>query len=344
LYPGIAVAETLKKEDPSGAVSFVGSGRGIEEEILKMEGFEHQSLSIGRLKGEGWREKIRTLFRIPSAIREAQTILATRMPDVVFGIGGYSSGPVIIAALLKRLPRAILEPNTIPGLTNRILGRFAQKIFISFPETARFFPRKKVRLTGTPVREELTEIGRNRVPAAPGKLFTILVLGGSQGATAINQAIVDLLPTFDGEKVKVIHQTGSKDFTWVKNAYDKSLMPHAVSPFIKDMAAVYREADLVVSRAGASTIAELIETRSPSILVPYPYAADNHQKYNALSIVQAGGAEMVLNERMGEILGNRILYYMENRKYLERMKDGLSNLRKVPAAEAVAKEFLEMVR
>ncbi len=345
IFPGIAVAEALKKREAASEVLFVGSERGLEEEILKKEDLPHVSLRVGRLKGEGFRQRLRTFVRLPGSLLQARSILAQTCPDVVLGIGGYSSGPVILAALLRRIPRAILEPNAIPGFTNRVLGRFVGKICISFAETARFFPKTKTRLTGTPVRRVLTEIGEKRRPLPGGdRPFTILLFGGSQGATALNKAMVALLPALEnsGKSFRIIHQTGSQDREWVRKAYENSKIPSVVEAFIGDMAAVYREADLVVSRAGASSIAELIETRSASILVPYPYAADDHQRFNAQSLSGIGAAEILLNRDLESKLGARILHYEAKRSELETMREKLATLRKVPAADAVAAECLAM--
>ncbi len=352
LFPGIAVGEFLRKADSKGEVRFIGSERGMEETILKEAGFERQSLAVGRLKGEGWRERMRTFLRLPRSLIRARRLLVAWPPDAVLGIGGYSSGPVILAACLKRIPRAILEPNSIPGLTNRLLARFTNRIFISFSETASFFPRGKVLVTGTPVRQSLTAIGQRRGKIPPGPPLTkggrgdfrILVFGGSQGATALNRAFVDLLPRLEesGRPFWIHHQTGENDFESVREAYAKSRIPHRVSPFIHEMDEAYEEADLVVARAGASTVAEIIETASPSILVPYPFAADDHQRFNALSLVTVGGASLILNRELGECLGERILFFEAHREELRRMSERLVDLRKVPAAEAVAKECLHL--
>lgn len=347
LFPGIAVAEALKEIDPKGEVRFVGSERGIEEEILKREGFPREALAVGRIKGEGWTARFRTVLKLPAAFWAARGILVHWMPDLVLGIGGYSSGPVVLAAFFARIRRAILEPNAIPGFTNRVLGRFVNRIFIAFPETARFFPGRKVRVTGTPVRRELTAIGSGRGKQErrdPGS-FATLVVGGSQGATALNRAMVDLLPELDrsGRPFRIVHQTGKTDFEWVREAYRRTRIPHTVSPFIADMTSAYREADLVVSRAGASTVAELIETRSPSILVPYPYAADDHQRFNALSVARGGGAEMILNKDLAG-LGEMIFYYEGHRDELRKMRERLGEMRKIPAAEAIARECIALAK
>jgi UDP-N-acetylglucosamine--N-acetylmuramyl-(pentapeptide) pyrophosphoryl-undecaprenol N-acetylglucosamine transferase len=345
LFPGIAVAESLKEIDPAGEVRFIGSERGLEEEILKREGFPRETLAVGRIKGEGWKARVRTVLKLPASFWAARGILIHWMPDVVLGIGGYSSGPVILAAFFGKIRRAILEPNAIPGFTNRILGRFVNRIFIAFPETARFFPGRKVRVTGTPVRRELTRVGARLIAPLQSKPFTILVIGGSQGATALNRAMVDLLPELErsGRPFRIVHQTGKTDFEWVREAYGRTRIPHTVNPFIADIASAYREVDLVVSRAGASTVAELIETRTPAILVPYPHAADDHQRFNALSVVRGGGAEMILNKDLAG-LGERIFYYEACRDELGKMRERLGEMRKVPAAEAIARECIALAK
>ena len=163
LFPGIAVAEVFKEMNPAGEILFIGSDRGLEREILERVGYRYEPLSVGRIKGEGFGQRMSTLFRLPKSLWQARSLLMGFGPDVVLGIGGYSSGPVILSAVLSKLPRAILEPNAIPGFTNRILARFVHRIFIAFPEAFRFFPKKKTRLTGTPVRKELSEIGPRQV-------------------------------------------------------------------------------------------------------------------------------------------------------------------------------------
>jgi len=357
LFPGIAVAEVFKEMNPAGDVLFIGSERGLEKEILEREGLKHEALDVGRIKGEGFAARMKTMLRLPKSLMQARSILNQFQPDVVFGIGGYSSGPVILAACLSGIPRAILEPNAIPGFTNRALSRFVNRIFIAFPEAERFFVKSKTRRTGTPVRKKLSEIGEGRVvragqalPGAPRQdnFFTVLVFGGSQGATALNRALVDLLPAIEkarasGKKFRVIHQTGKNDYDEVKAAYDKTKIPHEVMPFFENMDEVYAACDLVVSRAGASTLSELAAAGIPSILVPYPFAADDHQRFNAKSIADAGGAEVILNQELGEKLGERLFFYEANRGELRKMSDHLKKSRGAPAAEAVARELFGLM-
>lgn len=340
LFPGISVARAFKELNPGGDVLFVGSERGLEREILEREGFRQVALNVGRLKGEGWTQRLKTLLSLPGALLQARSILKDFRPDLVFGIGGYSSGPMILAARSRGIPRAVLEPNAIPGYTNRKLAKSVDRVFIAFPKAKEFFPESKVRLTGTPVRGDLKPVET----AAAEKPFTVLVLGGSQGATAINKAMTAALPKLEasGKALKIIHQTGSNDEAWVKETYAKSKIPHEVSAFVADMARVYREADLAVSRAGASTISELLATRTPSILVPYPFAADDHQRFNADSVASAGCAEVVLNDELGAKVADRVLHYEANRVELAEMKRKIGEAQKTPATEAVLRELLKL--
>lgn len=342
LFPGIAVAETVKHLVPDAEIAFVGSERGLEQEILEREGFSHEALRVGRIKGEGVIQRFKTMISLPKSFLQASEILRRQAPEIVFGIGGYSSGPMILAAFFSKIPRAILEPNAIPGFTNRMLSRFATRIFIAFPETGRFFPRKRTRLTGTPVRESLKAKVLQKTQDEP---FCLAILGGSQGAHSLNLAVIRLLPQLkqSGRRFHMVHQTGARDFEMVRKAYQESSVSHEVKPFFEDMGSVYRKADLVVSRSGASTVAELMETQMPSILVPYPFAADDHQRFNARSIVRAGGGEMILDDQLEEEFAERILYLESHREELKTMRKNLSHMRKVPAAEAVARECLELI-
>jgi len=341
LFPGISVAQAFLELNPGGAVLFVGSDRGLEKTILERAGFRHVALNVGRIKGEGWIQRLKTFASLPTAFLQARSILKSFRPDVVFGIGGYSSGPMILAARWLGIPRAVLEPNAIPGLTNRILGRFVNRIFVAFPKAQEFFPASKVRLTGTPVRGDLQP---SEIPPSVRGDFTLAVLGGSQGATAVNKAVTAMLPRLEasGKPFCLLHQTGASDEGWVKDAYAKTNLACEVTAFVDDMARLYREADLVVSRAGASTISELLATRTPSILVPYPFAADDHQRFNADSVAAFGGAEVVPNAELSEKLADRVLHYEAARGELAAMREKLAQAQKTPATEAVLREILKL--
>ncbi|HSA60530.1 MAG TPA: undecaprenyldiphospho-muramoylpentapeptide beta-N-acetylglucosaminyltransferase [bacterium] len=342
LFPGISVAQVFLELNPGGAVLFVGSDRGLEKTILERAGFRHVALNVGRIKGEGWYQRLKTFASLPAAFLQARSILKSFRPDVVLGIGGYSSGPMILGARWLGIPSAVLEPNAIPGFTNRLLRRFSNLICIAFPKAAEFFPAAKVRLTGTPVRSELTEIGR-QTKTERGD-FTVAILGGSQGATAINKAMVAALPALEASRkpLRVLHQTGANDEGWVREAYGRTKIPHEVAAFVEDMGRVFREADLVVSRAGASTVSELMATRTPSILVPYPFAADDHQRFNAEAVAACRGAEVIPNAELPERLADRVLHYEAARGELAAMRERLAQAQKTPAAEAVLREILKL--
>lgn len=333
LFPGIALAQLAKAQ--GWDVEFVGSKRGLEKEIIQRYGFPHTGLSVGRLKGESIFTKLKTALSLPASFFEALNVLKAKKPTVIFGIGGYSSGPMLVAATALSIPRLILEPNSIPGLTNKWLGFFANRICLMFPETERFFPKQKVVVTGTPVREEISKLQKKS-----HEKFTIAIIGGSQGARPLNEAMVAALPALDKMGgFHIIHQTGQSDYENVKKSYESfKNITCEVKAFIQDMMAVYQQVDLVVSRSGASTVAELIEARIPSILVPYPFAADDHQRWNAQSVVRQDGAEMILNDELKSQLIERILYYQKNRGALERMSEALQKMRLKPATETVFEE------
>ncbi len=337
IFPAIAVVEAMQELRDTVSL-FIGSDRQLEGEILQKAGLDHVSLNVGRIKGAGWRERLKTVLTLPREILEARRILAKFAPDLVFGVGGYSSGPVILAALSLRLPRALLEPNAIPGFTNRMLGRVVQRIFVAFAETERFFPVAKVSMTGTPVRKKIIEIKKEETG-----YFTLLILGGSQGARSINQAVLQALPRLTGQPLMMIHQTGNADFAEVGDAYRLSKIRHEVYPFIEAMDQAYARADLVMSRAGAATISELKATCIPALLIPYPHAADDHQRFNALQLVEAGGAEVMMDQDLsGESLVKKILFYMGQKQLLQRMRANLEKLEGKKAAMKVAEECCEL--
>lgn len=322
LFPGIALAQWAQAKGWS--VEFIGSERGLEKEIIERYGFPHGSLSVGRLKGENIFSKLKTCVGLPASFFEAVKILKAKSPDVVFGIGGYSSGPMVVAAMFLNIPRLILEPNSIPGLTNKLLGIFANKICLMFPETERFFSKNKVAVTGTPVREEIAKLVRDK-----SEKFTVAVIGGSQGAHTLNQAMVSALPKLEAKGgLHIIHQTGAKDYEEILKHYQSLHLKNItfeVKAFIQDMVSLYKKVDLVVSRSGASTLAELMEAKIPSLLVPYPFAADDHQRWNAQSLVRRGGAEMILDGEIAqdEKLAEKILYYRDHPEILGQMSASL---------------------
>ena len=308
LFPGIAVAEEMLHRFPQGRVLFVSTGRAMDNKALAARTFEKKSIACLPLKGKSLWGTLRSVAQLPISLWQALRIVRAFKPRLVLGVGGYVTGPVVLAARLMGVKTCIHEQNSIPGMANRMLGKIVDQVYISIPGSEDFFPKGKAVLTGNPVRTELLqEAGRQK---DLGAARTVLVLGGSQGAHRVNSLMVEAFAQgrFE-ETVQVRHQTGSSDEDWVRKAYAAAGVTAQVSSFISDMAAAYRDADLVVSRAGATTLAELAVLGRPAILIPYPYAADDHQTTNA-AFLAAGGAALMFQEReldgaklRGEILG-----------------------------------------
>jgi UDP-N-acetylglucosamine--N-acetylmuramyl-(pentapeptide) pyrophosphoryl-undecaprenol N-acetylglucosamine transferase len=290
LFPGVAVAEELRARDPDAAIQFVGTRRGIEARVLPDLGWDLQVIEVSGLKTVGVLGAIRGLFRLPRALWQARKVVKAFKPDAVIGVGGYASGPVVLMARLRGIPTAICEQNSIPGLTNKILGRLVRAVFLSFAESRRFFKAKKVHLTGNPVRRELVQKLLSAAPPA-GERVHVLVSGGSLGAVAVNElaakALIELARTIP---LTITHQTGEKDLEVTTKRYADAGITADCRAFIKDMASTYLAADLVIGRAGATTVAELAIAGKPAVFIPYPFAADNHQELNAREMAAKGAA------------------------------------------------------
>jgi UDP-N-acetylglucosamine--N-acetylmuramyl-(pentapeptide) pyrophosphoryl-undecaprenol N-acetylglucosamine transferase len=344
LFPGIAVARALKTRMQDAKVLFVVGRRRMETDILSRTGFEAVSIDVEGIKGRGWKKGLPVVFKLPKSILQSVSIIRRFLPSIALGVGGYSAGPFCTAAKWMGIPTAIHEQNSYPGVTNRLLSKIVDRIFISFEESRSCFKRREVILTGNPVRQELFLACPTR-PEGDDK-FTVLVVGGSQGAQAINRIFVEALHCLrdGGRKVAVIHQTGTMDYERVVADYrTRGLEGGEISPFIADMATAYSRADMVVSRAGASTIFELAALSKPSILIPYPYATNHHQEINAGALVRKGGAEMMLQEGLNaEDLGNALTRYMDNRLALREMGERARQLSTPDAAGAIVGQLIEM--
>jgi UDP-N-acetylglucosamine--N-acetylmuramyl-(pentapeptide) pyrophosphoryl-undecaprenol N-acetylglucosamine transferase len=293
LFPGVAIAEELRAREPGAPVRFVGTVRGIEARVLPDLGWDLATIDVSGLKTVGALGALRGLFRLPRALWQARKQLKQWRPDVVIGVGGYASGPVVLMARLRGIPTAICEQNSIPGLTNKILGRVARAVFLSFEESRRFFRPKKVVLSGNPVRRDLVQRLLADAPAPADAALHVLVCGGSQGAVAVNElASAALIQLAKEARVTIVHQTGEKDLAATRERYAAAGISADCHAFIKDMAAAYQRADLIIGRAGATTVAELAIAGKPAIFIPYPFAADNHQEINAREMADAGAALM----------------------------------------------------
>lgn len=344
LFPGIAVAQELEKRFESTDIVFLVGHRKMEEEILTRYGYRARYIDIEGIKGRGVKGSVAVLAKLPKSMMQSITIIRDSSPLLVLGMGSYSAGPVCLAARFMKIPTAIHEQNSYPGLTNRLLARFVDRIFISFEESRKYLKNRSMYLTGSPVREEF--ICHHSKSESESTKFTILVVGGSQGARAINMAFIDAL--LDMKKMKrnpeVIHQTGKLDYTQVIDAYRKNGLKGEVVPFIQDMVEAYNRADVVVSRAGALTIFELAAMGKPSILIPYPYAANQHQETNAKSMVRAGAAEMIHQRNVnGGSLARLLMEYMDDSLILEKMGRRASKMARPESAKVIVDRLLEMI-
>jgi UDP-N-acetylglucosamine--N-acetylmuramyl-(pentapeptide) pyrophosphoryl-undecaprenol N-acetylglucosamine transferase len=304
LFPGVAIAEELRARAPDAPVRFVGTRRGIEARVLPDLGWDIAFIEVSGLKTVGALGAIRGLFRLPRALWQARRVVKEWKPDAVVGVGGYASGPVVLMAKLRGIPTAICEQNSIPGLANKILGRVARAVFLSFEESRRFFKPKKVTMSGNPVRRDLVQRLLAETPAHEGDTVHVLVCGGSQGAVAVNELASAALATLAKEaKLAIVHQTGEKDLAATEARYAAAGVSAECRAFIKDMAGAYQRADLIIGRAGATTVAELAIAGKPAVFIPYPFAADNHQEINAREMADAGAALMY---RQAELTADRL--------------------------------------
>jgi len=343
LFPGIALAEEFTRRKEGWEIIFIGTGRGLEKRILPQRGFELITIPAAPLKGRSWWGKAAGLSTLLLGVWWSVALLRRISPCLVIGLGGYSAGAVIFAAYLLGIKRVIQEQNVHPGFTNRMASRFSQRVFLSWAEGARFFPSAKVRVTGNPLRRGVLE-GRGK--KRQGKGFTLLILGGSQGATAINRAMIEALPALEEIKkdLSIIHQTGEGDYGWVKGEYEKTDFQASVHPFIDEMAPCYREANLAICRAGAATITELCAWGRASIMIPYPYAADDHQRKNAQVLVRQGAGRMISDaELSGRRLSREILLLYHDRKALQEMEKGAAALGLPDAAARIVDECYRLL-
>jgi len=340
VFPGVAVAEAWRAA--GGRVVYLGSERGMEARVVPPLGIPFEAVPARRLKNAGVVERLRTLLRLPGAVWAGRALLKRLDPAVVLGVGGYVSGPVMLAAALGRRPCAVAEQNAKPGLTNRILSRFVPRVYSAFPEIADRLPRRKVRLLGNPVREAIRAAAVHAPAAGRGR--HLLILGGSQGARALNRllpGVVKRLRVTVPELV-VVHQTGRDKDAEVRELYG-DLPGVSVVPFIEDMAAALVLADLVVARSGATTVAELACIGRPALFVPFPQAADDHQAANAAALVAAGAAAMEREESLDEAtLTSRLEALLGDPAQLAAMGQRARALGRPDAAADIAADLMAL--
>ena len=331
IYPGIAVAKEILRRDATSEVLFVGTSRGLETKIVPENGFQLSLINSAGLKSVGLVGKLKGLAVLPKSFLEARTLLKEFKPDVVVGAGGYVSGPVLMMASLMRIPTLVMDSNALPGFTNRRLAMFVDKAALTFEEAIPFFGKKGV-VTGNPVRKEFFAIG---APES-SDVVRLLIFGGSQGARAINNAMVDALAKLDRKGIEITHQTGDTDFENIRTRYAEAGWDHAdLRPYISDMVSQFAKSDVIICRAGATTCAELAAAGKASIMVPLPTAADDHQRKNAEAMVNAGASRMILQKDLdGATLAKEISELIASPDAITRMENAARKMARADAAEA----------
>jgi UDP-N-acetylglucosamine--N-acetylmuramyl-(pentapeptide) pyrophosphoryl-undecaprenol N-acetylglucosamine transferase len=350
LFPGIAMAQEFQARNEKTRIIFVSTGNPMERSVLSKAGFELRCITAAGIKGRGLWDQLVSVFKIPKGILESLRVLKEFSPDLAIGLGSYSAGPVIMGAWLRRVPVAIQEQNILPGITNRILSRFADRIYTSFENTRADLDPRKVRWTGNPVRRELIEDferkSSEKVDGAGETTFTVLIIGGSQGAHRVNMAVIEALEHLeDKERLQFVHQTGEADERQVKEAYRRNKIQSTVQSFFDDMAELYSRADLLICRAGATTVAEITALGKAAIYIPFPYAADNHQELNARSLSDEGAAEVIVeSELSGDILSQKIAYFAAHTDALNDMAAGARRFGNRDAARKIVDDCYELVK
>jgi UDP-N-acetylglucosamine--N-acetylmuramyl-(pentapeptide) pyrophosphoryl-undecaprenol N-acetylglucosamine transferase len=343
LYPGIAVAREIQRQRPGSSVTFAGTARGLEARVVPREGFALDLIRSGGLKGKSVGERLKGVGLLPLSAVDAWRVLSKRRPQLVVGVGGFSSGPVVALAAMRGIPTLLLEQNAVPGLTNRLLARVVRAAAVTYESTLPYFGSKGF-VAGNPVRAEFRG-GKDGGDRAPGAALRVLIFGGSQGAHAINVACVEAAPKLAAAPtaLAVTHQTGERDVAMVRAGYERAGLVARVEPFLYEMDREMNAADLVVCRAGATTLAEIAAAGKPSILVPLPTATDDHQRKNAEVLARAGAAEVIdQRDLSGNRLAVRIFALAADPDGRRRMSEAVRQLARPDAADVIANKALAL--
>lgn len=348
LFPAIATAQEFQRRLPGTEVLFVGTRRKMDSGSLEAYGFTSRSIVSYGVKGKNIVQLLKAVAALPLSYVQAVAILRQFRPDIVFGVGGYVTGPVVAAAKSIGIPTIIHEQNSVPGLANRKLGKIVDRICLSLPGSAEYFPREKIVHTGNPVRKKILDLLNNDHPGKENKKPTMLVLGGSQGASGVNRLVMEafLSPEHNlSSRLNLIHQTGERDLKMVIDGYKKAGVRVNVKPFFTRMEKVYERADFLVSRAGATTLSEIAVLGKPAVLIPYPHAADDHQTKNAEFYVQGGGAIMYQEKDLtGSLLAASIMELVSDKEKLESMGRAMTELSWPDAPEKIVACCLELLK
>ncbi|MFH1653290.1 MAG: undecaprenyldiphospho-muramoylpentapeptide beta-N-acetylglucosaminyltransferase [Pseudomonadota bacterium] len=347
IFPGIAVAMALKRALPGTAVEFIGSHRGLEEKIVPK-----YELKLNLIKAASWKDKgkigkVLVLLTLPFLVVKTLLLLRKRGTKLIISLGGYASVPVLLAGWLLKIPMTLVEPNAIPGVTTRALSRFAKKIFVAYPKAARYFVSSKAVMSGVPLRVEIEAAAKHDVKKAPRGRMTLLCFGGSQGSRALNRALLNSLPYLKdlGDKLAFIHVVGKwDDPEAIGSEYKKAGFKADVLSFCDDIWKLYERADLLLSRAGALTLAEAAAFGIPMILVPFPAAADDHQRANASYFVSAGTSISIEESQLtAEKLASEIKGFFDSPERREAMSSAMKNMARFDATEIVTQMSLRLI-
>jgi UDP-N-acetylglucosamine--N-acetylmuramyl-(pentapeptide) pyrophosphoryl-undecaprenol N-acetylglucosamine transferase len=339
VIPALAVAGELRQRGHQTV--FIGTERGAEARLVPAAGFPLEFIRIGGIMNLGLVQRITSVLQLIASTFQQWRKLASRRPSAVFSMGGFVAGPPVLAALLRRVPVVVMEPNAVPGVTNRWIGRYVERALLSFPETARYFAAGRTEITGLPVREEFFRIA----PKPLSSPFTILITGGSQGSRTLNNVAKASWPLFrdSGLPIRIIHQTGLPTFEEIQKEFSEAGLQGEISPFIQDMPAAFAQADLIVCRSGAGAVAELAAAGKPSILIPFPFAADDHQLRNAEAFERAGASRLFLDRNWtGQTLFDTVRMLMEAPEQLNVMSASARKLAHPGAAQRAA-QILEEI-
>jgi UDP-N-acetylglucosamine--N-acetylmuramyl-(pentapeptide) pyrophosphoryl-undecaprenol N-acetylglucosamine transferase len=340
LYPGVALAREIKRREPAAEVVFVGTATGVEARVIPREGFPLELVRVAGLKAMSRADRLKGFATLPLGTVDAWRVISRHRPDVVVGVGSFASGPVLLLAALRGYPTMLLEQNALPGITNRLLARVVRAAAVTFEEALKFFPGTGF-VAGNPVRPEFFRHSKEADDRDESPLHAarVLIFGGSQGAHAINMAMVEAAPRLAtaGAPLAITHQTGERDLAVVRDAYRAAGLEARVEAFLYEMDREMTSADLIVARAGATTLSELAAARRPAILIPLPTAADDHQRKNAEVISRAGGAEVIdQRELTGQRLGDRLLALAQDRDRRMQMAAAIARFATPDAASRIA--------
>ncbi|HMK61640.1 MAG TPA: undecaprenyldiphospho-muramoylpentapeptide beta-N-acetylglucosaminyltransferase [Dissulfurispiraceae bacterium] len=350
LFPGVAVAEEFTKKGLTARIVFVGTEHGIEARVIPKEGYPIEYLSAEGMVGKTAFQKARAVYLFLVSLYQARRIIASVCPDIVIGVGGYASVGMVFTAHFMGVRTIIMEQNSVPGFANKFLSRFVDAIAVTYQESIASFPRERTFLTGNPVRKKILTrdtVDATRQFSLARDRYTVLIFGGSLGARTINNAVVEALHYLLDlrDNIQFIHQTGEKDVKGIKEIYDKLGFSATVMPFIYQMADAYAAADLVICRAGATTLSELTAVGKAAVLVPYPYAASNHQEANARKLEDMGAATVILDRHLsGEVAAKAIRSMYDNPEKRKAMQKASKAFGRPDAAEKIVDLAMNLTR